>query len=247
MRFCCLGSGSRGNAYAVESDSATILIDCGFSLPSLTKRMGRRFLSLHEIDAVLVSHEHGDHIAGLGKMRGPDVYMTSGTATELKMPDACLIRAGASFSIRDVRIMPVTVPHDAREPVQFVISDGGNRAIGIFTDLGHVTPAVLDAAQDLDALVVECNYSNQLLQDNRRYPERVKQRIASDYGHLENEDAARFVERSISPRLRAVVAAHLSEENNTPHLARLALERVAPPNIIAVADQEAGTDWIAIA
>ena len=248
MRFCCLGSGSRGNAFVVEHGGTTILIDCGFSGTGLARRLARRFLDASEINAVLVTHEHRDHVSGLSKLLATgktQAHMTAGTARALGMERGCRhIESGCPFVVGDFHVSPITVPHDASEPVQFVFDDGARR-LGIFTDLGHVTPAVRQACNGLQALVVECNYSPQLLAANRRYPAHVKERIAGGYGHLENEAAAGLASRT-GGGLQHIVAAHLSADNNTPALAHQSLAGACPSSKITVATQNDGSEWITI-
>lgn len=249
MRFCCLGSGSRGNAFVVEHGNTTVLIDCGFSGAGLVRRLARRFLDVAEINAVLVTHEHRDHISGLCKLLAAskaEVHMTSGTAQALCMErNWRRIEPGRPFTLGDLHVSPVTVPHDANEPVQFVFDDG-ERQLGIFTDLGHVTPAIHNACRKLRALIVECNYSARLLAANTRYPAHIKKRIAGAYGHLENAGAAALVAHIGGGRLQHIVAAHLSANNNTAALAHEALAAVCPGNKITVATQNNGTEWMTI-
>ncbi|MGI9306999.1 MAG: MBL fold metallo-hydrolase [Gammaproteobacteria bacterium] len=251
MRFCCLGSGSRGNGFVAEHGATTLLVDCGFNFSSLVRRLKLRFLEAAEISAVLVSHEHRDHadVRGLEKLRaasGAEIYMTAGTARELNIRGAREIQSGASFAVGDLQILPVTVPHNASEPVQFVVGDG-TRRLGIFTDLGHITPAVRNACGELGAIMIECNYSAPLLAANNNYPPHVKDRIAGKYGHLENNTAAAFVGEIKTARLRHVVAVHLSANNNTAALAHEALEKSCEARAIKIAGQETGLDWIRIA
>ncbi|MGI9296921.1 MAG: MBL fold metallo-hydrolase [Gammaproteobacteria bacterium] len=244
MRFCCLGSGSRGNAFVVEYGATTLLVDCGFKPSDLRRRLARHFIALSEIDAVLIGHEHGDHTAGLESLAAAGIaaYMTSGTARALNFRGARTVRSGDPLHIGDLHIAPVTVPHDAGEPVQFVF--GGR--LGIFTDLGHITPAVRNACRGLRAMIIECNYAADMLAANNRYPARLKKRIAGKYGHLENDAAAELVARVDSARLRYVVAAHLSEHNNAEARVRKTLSRACDSQKITVADQKNGSEWIAV-
>lgn len=245
MRFCCLGSGSRGNAFVVEHGATTLLVDCGFSASRLQRRLHEHFVNIAEINAVLIGHEHGDHTAGLASLAAANIpaYMTSGTARALKFRGAHIIRSGESFDIGDLHIAPITVPHDAAEPVHFVI----NERLGIFTDMGHITPVVRDACRELDTLIIECNYAAELLAANTRYPEQVKKRIAGKYGHLENTTAAALVADVDSARLRNVVATHLSAENNTESRVREALSRACNASKITIADQQNGCEWMSVA
>ena len=251
MRFCCLGSGSRGNAFVAEHGETTLLVDCGFSFTSFCNRLERRSLAVSHFNAVLVGHEHRDHanVRALEKLRAEnniEMYMTAGPARALGMSGVRNIKSGVPFAVGGLQISPVTVPHNASEPVQFVIDDGARR-LGIFTDLGHITKAIRGACGELGAVVVESNYSAPMLAANRQYPAHIKERIAGKYGHLENGDAAGFVGEILSPRLEHVVAAHLSAANNAPPLVLKAMAEVCGGRKkIQIAGQEDGLDWLAI-
>lgn len=247
MRFCFLGSGSRGNSYIVEHANTKVLVDCGFSRRDMHRRLARLFLSPTEINAVLITHEHSDHTRGL-KQFMPEiaVYMTHGTATKLKWAARYnTIRAEESFFVGRLQITPVAVPHDAAEPVQFVFADGV-RKLAVFTDLGHITPTVRRWCADVDALAVECNYCPQMLADNPHYPPKLKSRIAGQLGHLENAQAAALISELKSPKLRYVIAAHLSEKNNTSFLAHKALSIACDTIKISIAEQQTGTAWLSL-
>jgi len=258
MRFCSLGSGSEGNALLVEAtvDSRTVrlLVDCGFGVREAQRRLARLDLVPREIDAILVTHEHGDHIGGARRLSssfGVPIFATAGTvraglSAEAGAAGWTLIDSHACFEIGGVRVEPVPVPHDAREPVQFVIDDGHAR-LGVLTDLGRATPHVLRAMQRLDALMLECNHDEAMLEASD-YPSSLKRRIAGDYGHLANRAAASLLASIDHSRLRTVVAAHLSRSNNRPELAREALASAwgDGPESILVADQDHGVGWIAV-
>ncbi|MGU9951721.1 MAG: MBL fold metallo-hydrolase [Gammaproteobacteria bacterium WSBS_2016_MAG_OTU1] len=250
MRFCCLGSGSGGNAFVVEHGTTTILVDCGFSANGIIKRMRERFLHLSDINAVLISHEHNDHVTGLKqitrKTSALEIYMTSGTAQ--KMKDSYRyqrIQAGQPFTVGDLQVTPITVPHDVKEPVQFIFS-GGAKRLGHFTDIGHITPAIYDACRDLDSIVIECNYDTTMLANNTLYPQHLKDRIAGGYGHLANNEAAEFITKINHGQLQYVVAAHLSEKNNTAELVETALATACRKSQIVIANQTEGADWLTI-
>ncbi|MDR1936032.1 MAG: MBL fold metallo-hydrolase, partial [Candidatus Accumulibacter sp.] len=221
MRFASLGSGSRGNSLLVDAGDTKLLLDCGFSARSLLARLARLSILPEEISAILVTHEHNDHVAGACRFSarfGIPVYMTHGTRAAMPQADApgeCrLIDGHAKFAVGGVEVTPFPVPHDAREPVQFVVSDGMRR-LGVLTDCGAVTAhaaAMLDGCQ---ALVLECNHDPDLLAASA-YPATLKRRIAGDFGHLGNAQAASLLRRIDTAPLRHVVAAHLSERNNRP-------------------------------
>lgn len=251
MRFASLGSGSRGNALVVESGATRILVDCGFSTRVTLTRLARLGLAPEDIDAVLVTHEHSDHlhgVAGFCGRFGIPVFLTHGTHIALpdaggRLPEHRLIDSHRPFAINDLHIQPFPVPHDAREPVQFVFSDGDVQ-LGVLTDCGTVTAHIIAMLKKCDALVLECNHDADLLAASR-YPFVLRQRIAGDYGHLGNHQAAELLERIEQGRLRHVVAAHLSEESNRPKLAAAALAEAlnCTADWIGVADQESGCDW----
>lgn len=248
MRFASLGSGSRGNALIVEAGDTRVLVDCGFGLRDLTARLARRGLSPEDIDAVLVTHEHGDHIAGVARLAAKHstaIFLTHGTlaASGFDPRQGQVFDSHLAFAIGDIDIRPFPVPHDAREPVQFVLSDGKSR-LGVLTDAGTVTAHMIEMLKECEALVLECNHDAQMLAGGD-YPWSLKQRISGRFGHLDNASAADLLCRVRTDRLRHVVAAHLSEQNNAPELARAALAQAlgCDPAWVGVADQEAGFDW----
>lgn len=253
IRFAALGSGSRGNAMAVQSARTTLLIDCGFGPRELTRRLGRLDLAPDDIDAILITHEHSDHIGGAAacaRRFGIPLYMTHGTrAAGLRDDgdlDVRIIDSHQAFTIDAFEVQPFPVPHDAREPAQFTVSDGQWR-FGMLTDIGMSTPHVIEVLSLCDALVLECNHDAAMLAGGS-YPHALKQRIAGRFGHLENNAAARLLAQLDIGRLQHVVAAHLSEQNNTVELATAALAAAVgcEPSRIGVAHQDAGSDWRAI-
>ena len=249
MKVSCLGSGSRGNAFLVEARGVTILVDCGFSPRSMRRRLALRNMSAGEIDFILLTHEHADHSRGLSAIAaesGAEVWMTAGSAEALGYGGRWrLLADGMSAALGGVEARAFAVRHDAAEPVQFVLDDGARR-LGIATDLGRACPSALAACADLDGLVVECNYDAEMLRQNMRYPARVKARISGGMGHLENGEAMILARTALAGgRLRFLAAAHLSENNNRPALARAALARAMDcvEADIAVADGENGFGW----
>ena len=248
MRFCSLGSGSRGNAHIVEHGGATILLDCGFSYKTLKKRLAARFISPSEINAVFISHEHNDHTVGLktfAKLHDVTCYMSAGTARALNFSgDWHCLTAGEAVAVDEIQVRPVPVPHDVSEPIQFVV-DNGVRNLAVFTDLGHVSRAIHAACAVADMLVIECNYDEEGLRICT-YPEQVKRRIAGDYGHLSNAAAAAVVAASSNGARRHIVAAHISRDSNTPELVQAALKKADPGGTIHVATQDEGTGWISV-
>jgi phosphoribosyl 1,2-cyclic phosphodiesterase len=248
MRFASLGSGSRGNALVVEVGGTRILLDCGFGPRNLATRLARLGLVPDELDAILVTHEHTDHIGGVAacaRRYDLDVFLTHGTLGAATLDGIAIrvIDSHAPFAIGAIEVLPFPVPHDAREPAQFVFSDGGGR-LGVLTDAGCVTPHMVEMLSGCDALVLECNHDTDMLASGR-YPPHLKRRIAGRFGHLDNAAAAELLAQMDRSRLRHVVAAHLSQENNTRALATAALAAVlnCEPDWIDVADQDNGCGW----
>lgn len=250
MRFASLGSGSRGNALLVEAGNTRLLVDAGFGPREMSRRLQRLGLKADDVDAVLVTHEHSDHIGGVfacARRFDWTVLLTHGTLAAYRDPGAglrvTLIDSHDSFSVDDISVHPFPVPHDAREPVQFVLADGATR-LGVLTDAGHVTPHMVAMLDACDALVLECNHDPQMLAQGS-YPQALKRRIGGLWGHLDNAAAASLLSQIERSSLRHVVAAHLSAENNTPSLARVALSAVlgCEPNWIGIATQDEGFAW----
>ena len=251
MRFASLGSGSEGNCLLVEAGSTRLLADCGFSLSETVTRLGRCGVEPDELDAILITHEHDDHIGGAARFArkfNVPVWMTHGTWQAAAAPFAGLqsltiFDCHQRFAVGDIEIEPYTVPHDSREPAQFVFSDGASR-LGLLTDAGSLTPHMQAVLSGLDALVLECNHDLDLLW-NCGYPQRLKERIAGKFGHLDNNTAARLLASVDCSRLTHLVAAHLSKQNNTPELAGAALAQAlnCAPDWIGVATQRQGFAW----
>jgi phosphoribosyl 1,2-cyclic phosphodiesterase len=251
MRFASLGSGSQGNALVIEADHSRVLLDCGFGATEVNTRLARLGLAAADLDAILVTHEHSDHGGGVARLaRRCDlpVYLTRGTLSAMgaegrSIATTMLIDAYTPFAIGGIEVRPYTVPHDAREPVQFVLSDGAMR-LGVLTDAGHPTPHIAQALSGVDALVLECNHDLDMLM-NGPYPAHLKSRIAGRLGHLANAASAELVRAMDCSRLQHMVAAHLSKQNNTPELACTALAGAlgCAQEWIGVATQEEGFAW----
>ena len=251
MRFASLGSGSEGNALLVEVGTTRLLLDCGFGLAEATRRLARLGVTPQELSAIVVTHEHQDHIGGVARFARKHklpVWLTTGTLRGLEGlfdddVEVILVRGYASFAVGDILVEPFPVPHDAREPAQYVFSDGARR-LGVLTDAGHATGHMHRCLTRCDALVLECNHDAELLRAGD-YPEKLKARIASRFGHLDNEAAGALLAGLDRSRLQHVVAAHLSQSNNRPELARSALATALGCALhwIAIADQHAGLDW----
>lgn len=255
LRVCSLGSGSSGNGTLVESHDGVrrsrLLIDCGFSLRELDARLAAKGLCSADLDGVFVTHEHADHIGSavaLARRERVPLWISEGTwraiGAPADVPDVRWVHDGATFAVGGLEATPFTVPHDAAEPLQLSCTDGSRR-IGVLTDLGMSTPHVLQHLQACSVLVLECNHDPGLLQASR-YPAFLKARVGGRMGHLSNESAAGILAASLHAGLRHVVAAHLSEQNNTPALARdtLAAALGSTPDEVMVACPRRGFDWV---
>lgn len=246
-RFASLGSGSRGNGTVVEIGGETILVDCGFTLKQAESRFKTLELRPADLSAILVTHEHSDHIGGVGALAykyAIPVFASYGTLQSARKNSAVVGRAintHEPFQIGEVEVQPVVVPHDAREPTQFVFRHDGI-SIGVVSDLGCVTPFVIEQFSSLDGLLMESNYDLNMLMRGR-YPERVKRRIASDLGHLSNDQAAQFLAAIAHPDL-AVVVGHVSEENNHQDLLTEAFKgQRGLVRSLEFATQDEGAGW----
>lgn len=257
MRFCSLGSGSTGNATLVEAGSGgaitRVLIDCGFPLRELDRRLAHIGLRSTDLDAVFVTHEHGDHIGSalaLARRDGLALWMSRGTWRAVRRPELPepirFARDGEPVAIGALELHPFTVSHDAEEPLQLRCSER-ERRLGVLTDAGSITPHLIDSLQGCHALLLECNHDRELLAGSR-YPPSLKARIGGRYGHLANDTAAQILAACLHDGLRHLVAAHLSEENNRPELVRATLgdlwgeERAE----IVIADPAHGFAWITV-
>jgi phosphoribosyl 1,2-cyclic phosphodiesterase len=258
IRFCSLGSGSSGNATVVEATSGItttrLLVDAGFSLRELETRLARAGLETADLDAVFVTHEHGDHVgcaAALAERDGLPLWMSRGTWRAIGEPVAPaglrFARDDEAIAVGDLELLPFTVAHDAAEPLQLRCHDGSAHLV-VLTDLGSITAHMIERVAGCDAIVLECNHDAAMLAASR-YPASLKARIGGRFGHLSNEVAVDILARCKSARLRHVVAAHLSRENNRPELARAALgAHWGDPGgaDVVVADPGIGFAWLQI-
>ncbi len=257
IRFCSLGSGSSGNATVVEATSGItttrLLIDAGFSLREVETRLQRAGLDGSDLDAVFVTHEHGDHVGcalALAERYDLAVFMSRGTWRAIGPAPAParlhFARDGEKVALGDIEVTPFTVAHDAAEPLQLRCSDGST-CLGVLTDLGSITAHMLAHIAGCEALVLECNHDADLLAQSR-YPASIRSRIGGRFGHLSNAIAAEILARTDGACLTHVVAAHLSRENNRPDLVRTALTpaRGSDLDSVVIADPTTGFGWLRI-
>ncbi len=253
LRFASIGSGSKGNCLVAEAGNTRVLLDCGLSPRETERRLARIGLTPADMSGILVTHEHDDHAGHAytfaAQHRLP-VWLTHGTQVALaesgKVPgdvDTRTILGRDAFGIGDLEVRPYTVPHDAREPVQFVLSDGAFR-LGVLTDIGASTTHVEATLSGCDALVLECNHDYDMLWGGD-YPKWLKERISGPFGHLSNAASEKLLAALDRSRLKHVIAAHLSQQNNRPELARGALARAMGCEIdwIGLSTQEEGFAW----
>jgi phosphoribosyl 1,2-cyclic phosphodiesterase len=256
LRFASLASGSSGNCLVAEAGDTVVLLDCGLSLTETERRLARLGLEPSRVSAILVTHEHADHADGAFEFAAAhrvSVYLTHGTLAALKAEGKVLdgvplviVNGRQSFFVDAIQLVPFTVPHDAREPVQYVLSDGAAR-LGVITDVGISTAHVEKMLSRLDALVLECNYDYDMLW-NGGYPRWLKERIAGPFGHLDNRESERLLGAIDCSRLKHVIGAHLSQQNNRPELARAALARGlgCAESWVSLATQDDGFGWRSI-
>jgi len=230
-----------------------LLVDCGLGIRQLAVRLAQAGLLLEDIDAVFITHEHGDHIGcahALSLRHRIPVWMSLGTHSAIGSPDfeglLHTARDGKVIDLGGLQLMPFTVPHDAREPLQLSCTDGSAK-LGILTDLGHATPHVMAHLQACHALLLESNHDTDLLGQSA-YPHFLKRRVGGDYGHLSNTAAAAIASAVTHGGLKHLVAAHLSTKNNRPDLVQDVLSNAlgCQPGDIVVAGPTSGTPWLAL-
>lgn len=264
MRFCSLGSGSGGNALLLQWEYkgrlCHLLLDCGFSERELCLRLAERGVSIASLDAVLITHEHGDHLGKapqIASRHGLELWASYGTLRSTATLQAQMmqalnyrrIRPGECQTLYGLEIEPVAVPHDAGEPLQFIFTlnppDAPRQRLGVLTDLGHVSAHVLDRYRDLDALVVESNHDLRML-ERSTYPPSLKQRVGGPWGHLSNQQSAQFLAAIDAASIPCVIAAHLSQQNNHPDHVRSAMQHHLGDGFaerLIIADQGRGFEW----
>jgi len=253
-RIVVLGSGSGGNVLVVECGARRLMIDAGFSCREIESRLKQCQVDLDSFDGLVLTHEHSDHTRGaarFAKRHDLKVYATTGTLGELDLEAKGIptqnVRSGEALEIGDFIVEPFEIPHDAREPVGYVVEDGTGHRVGLAADLGTWSQLVWGRLTDLDALVLETNHDLEMLRSGP-YPWPLKQRVAGRHGHLSNAEAARGLPELLSDRLKWVVLYHLSRTNNLPALALEAVgetvNRSGAATQICVSDQGQPSPWL---
>lgn len=247
MRFASLGSGSKGNATLVQAGETLVMVDCGFSVREVQRRLARLGLEATDLHAILVTHEHSDHCSGVARLSarfGIPVYLTHGTAGSGRCDGASELRCIGSeehFRVGDLAVHAVRVPHDAAEPCQFRFEWSG-RHLGILTDLGCVTPHVVARYSGCHSLVLEFNHDSDMLASGP-YPPALKRRVGGDWGHLNNHQAIDLLQQVGHGALNNLVVAHVSENNNARPLVEAALEGTMT-TAVTWACQTQGFGWL---
>lgn len=253
LRFVSLGSGSRGNALLLETPQIRVLIDCGFAAREIEIRLARLDVKPQSISAMLVTHEHGDHIRGVGALArryGIPVWLTAGTLRAGKLGEIADLRHidchNGWFSLGDLEVLPFPVPHDAREPCQFLFQLGPRR-LGLLTDAGHITQHIRENLQTCDALVLEFNHDSEMLAKGP-YPPPLRARVGGRHGHLSNAQAIDLLRQIPSARIQYLLACHLSETNNSAQRVRQSLSQELPSlqERLRVACQDDVSGWLDI-
>ncbi|MAR92954.1 MAG: MBL fold metallo-hydrolase [Pseudomonadales bacterium] len=253
MRFASIGSGSEGNGTLIAAGSqGTLLVDCGFSARAALGRMADLQVAAEDLAAILVTHEHSDHVRGVARLANRcriPVYTTWGTwaaklSGVLDQTLLQLINPHEAFEVAGLTVQPVPVPHDAREPCQFVFQSRQGSRLGLLTDVGSVTPHMLASYEQCDALMLECNHDLEMLAAGP-YPPALKRRVAGPLGHLNNRQSAQMLAQLDQARLQHLVVTHISQQNNHPELAVAALLEQAhcQEHKIRVASQDSGLEW----
>jgi len=250
MQLASLGSGSKGNATLLRCTESCVLIDCGYSLKQLEQRLEKLSLGIGDLTAVLVTHEHSDHGGGIQRLLNRcdiPLWTSVGTARALHLEQFQVISGGQQISLGDdLQALAVTVPHDAAEPIQFVFTQlSSGRRLGLLTDSGHITEHMKQAFDGLHALLLEFNYDEQMLQ-NGPYPMSLKRRVGGLHGHLSNDQSMQLLQHIDTSEMDYLIAAHISEKNNSPAIVERLLQRLDDRFASIVATQQQGFDWVEI-
>jgi len=222
VRYVSLGSGSKGNSTLIEHDNRSLLIDCGFSRKNLLVRLQQAQSDGHQLEGLLVTHEHSDHAKGamqVCELFDIPLYCSAGTAIHMKWTSHRLwnqINCGDLLDVAGMKVGAVTVPHDAREPLQFVV-EGGGRKLGVLSDLGSLTRRIVDAYKGCHGLQLEANHDPDMLKVGP-YPPSLQKRVAGPWGHLSNAQCADLIRQVYWDGVQHITAGHISEKNNHPDL-----------------------------
>lgn len=252
IRVAALGSGSSGNSLLVQAGDTTLLVDCGFTMKEAIARMYGLGISPSDVDAVLLTHEHGDHVKGVGPLSrkfGLPIWCTHGTyhkARDNRFASVRLFTAHETFIIGDINVDPFPTPHDAAESCQFVF-EAFNARFANVTDLGVCTAHVKEKLKGVHGLVVECNYDNEMLA-NGPYPPSLQARIRSNYGHLGNDQAGSLLSQLDHDQLQCILLGHLSEQNNSDAIALSTMQSHLQerPERVSVLAQHCASNWFDI-
>ncbi|MAD46899.1 MAG: MBL fold metallo-hydrolase [Oceanospirillaceae bacterium] len=251
MKYCSLGSGSRGNSTLIASHNQAILIDCGFSRKVILQRIEQAGLSADALTGVFVTHEHGDHAKGvqaLCELLDIPIYASFGTARKMAWIEHPLwrcIRSDEVVNSGALNVMPVVVPHDAEEPLQFVIENAEGKRLGVLSDLGTLTPHILNAYRGCHGLQLEANHDPEMLM-NGPYPPGLRARVAGNFGHLSNQQCGELLQRLHWDGLRHVTAGHISEKNNARALVSQTLSLIlgCSTDEVTLLEQDAISGWL---
>jgi len=251
VKFASLGSGSKGNATIIDTENGCLMIDCGFSIKETTRRLERVGKSPQDISAILVTHEHSDHWKGVLPFASKfsiDVYATAGCYRAVNVSPTTskllkVICSHSGFMINNVHVLPIPVPHDANEPVQYIFSYDQYR-LGILTDVGNITPYIVEQYNNCSGLLVEANHDVELLQAGA-YPKFLKDRVAGQWGHLNNHQTASLLGAINQQSIQKLVIGHISESNNNSFRVKQVIEEVfTDAEKIIYANQNEGFDWM---
>ena len=239
IRFAVLGSGSSGNAAVIEAGGLRLMVDAGLSARQLTQRLAQIDLQPEQIDGILLTHEHGDHVRGLKAFAGKHampVFSSHLTAqclrAELPQVRWKTFERGQSFTLGELNVQTFATAHDAVEPLGYVFSASGRR-LGLLSDAGHVTPGMVQSLSGCHGLFLEANYDASLLEADHRRPWAIKERIRNAHGHLSNEQTADLVARVAHPELRCIILGHLSSDCNRPERAMAAVRQTSADRLPA--------------
>tara|TARA_B110000046_G_C13022439_1_gene411933 strand:+ start:4437 stop:5198 length:762 start_codon:yes stop_codon:yes gene_type:complete len=250
MRFASLGSGSKGNATLIEWRDTCVMVDCGFSIKETTARLAKLGKQPQDLAAILVTHEHSDHWKGvmpLANKFGIKVYLTAGClkSRDLQNPvtDFHIIDSHTAFQVGDLQVTPVPVPHDAREPVQYLFNSADHK-LGILTDIGSLTAHVNAQYDCCDGLLIEANHDLDMLATGP-YPAFLKERVSGQWGHLNNQQTANLLMAVDQSRLQHLVVGHISDKNNSLDKVRPVIEQAyTGQGNLHFACQKDGFDWL---